>query len=141
MARLNLTQAAKAANVSRSTLYRHIKEGRLSRTLNHSNEPEIDVSELMRVYGELEQRYSTTKQPIEHHETSVTHHEMEQEIEILRLKLKHSEELKSREEQEKIQWQEQAEKLALMLTHQKEYNEAPKKVNSKFDKFMRKLTT
>lgn len=135
MARLNLTQAAKAANVSRSTLYRHIKEGRVSRTLNHNNEPEIDVSELMRVYGELAQRYSTTKQPIEQHETDVTHHEMEQEIKILQLRLQHAEELKSREEQAKIQWQEQAEKLALLITDQR----STKTKNEKFNKFLKKL--
>jgi len=140
MARLNLTEAAKAANVSRSTLYRHIKEGRISRTLNHNNEPVIDVSELMRVYGELEQRYSTKTQPIEQRETDKGHLELQQEIEILKLKLEHAEELKKRAEEAKVQWQEQAEKLALMLTHQQPSQDNSADNNEKFQKFFRKLT-
>jgi hypothetical protein len=47
---LTLGQAAKAANVSKSTISRAIKEGRLSSNRNDSGEYEIDPAELFRVY-------------------------------------------------------------------------------------------
>jgi len=138
MVRLNLTEAAKAANVSRSTLYRHIKEGRISRTFNHDSEPEIDTSELMRVYGPLEQRYNTKEHTIVQTETSSKTQELEHEIEILRLKLAHKKELQYQAEKEKSQWQEQAEKLTLMLTDQRN-NTNKKEQSVSFKKFMAKL--
>jgi|GEM_PF-1790301 len=47
--RLTVSEAAKAAGVARSTLYRAIEAGELSR----STDKKIDTSELLRVYGEL----------------------------------------------------------------------------------------
>ncbi|MCP4936526.1 MAG: hypothetical protein GY927_20565 [bacterium] len=48
--KLNKTQAAKAAGVTRPTLDKHIKEGRLSTGKNGRGQVVIDVSELERVY-------------------------------------------------------------------------------------------
>ncbi len=48
--KLNKTQAAKAAGVTRPTLDKHIKEGRLSTDKNGRGQIVIDVSELERVY-------------------------------------------------------------------------------------------
>jgi excisionase family DNA binding protein len=47
---LTLGQAAKAANVSKSTLSRAIKEGRMSAIRRENGEYEIDPSELFRAY-------------------------------------------------------------------------------------------
>ena len=134
MARLNLTEAAKAAKVSRSTLYRHIKEGRISRTLNNNDEPEIDTSELMRVYGSLGQRYSTVEQPLVHNETEDKTQELEHEIELLKLKLSHTESLKKQAEEDKIHWRAQAEQLTLMLERKNDLYTA-----TRFKRFMDKL--
>ena len=46
---LTVTEAAEAAGVSRSTLYRAIEAGELTRT----PDKRVDVAELVRVYGEL----------------------------------------------------------------------------------------
>lgn len=46
---LTVTDAAASAGVARSTLYRAIEAGEISRT----SDKRIDVAELMRVYGEL----------------------------------------------------------------------------------------
>ena len=46
---LTVTEAAKAAGVSRTTLYEKIKAGELSRNANK----QIDTTELLRVFGEL----------------------------------------------------------------------------------------
>lgn len=48
MAKLSLSEVSKRFNISRSTLYRAIKEGRLSR----SSDNLFDVSEVIRCFGE-----------------------------------------------------------------------------------------
>ncbi len=53
MAKLNLTEAAKSVGISRTTLYIHIKEGKISCETNEEGKRVIDTSELIRVYGDL----------------------------------------------------------------------------------------
>lgn len=56
MAKVSISEAARLVGVSRSNLYKsYIKQGRLSVTSNHQGKPEIDTSELLRVFGELQQ--------------------------------------------------------------------------------------
>lgn len=50
---LNLTQAAKAAGVTRRTLYNHINQGKVTASRDKKNNPVIDISELVRVYGNI----------------------------------------------------------------------------------------
>ncbi len=52
MAKLNISQAAKLFGVHRSTVQRHIKEGKLSSESQEDGQKLIDMSELVRVYGE-----------------------------------------------------------------------------------------
>ena len=58
MALLTLTQAAKTADIARSTLYRAIRNGRISVVSQPNGNKGIDTSELQRVFGPLQ---STTK--------------------------------------------------------------------------------
>ena len=51
---LSLTEAAKAANVARSTLYRAIRQGRLSAVSHPSGGRGVDTAELIRVFGPLQ---------------------------------------------------------------------------------------
>ena len=53
MSRLNISQASRAAGVSRSTLYAHIKKGRLTAHKAGDGRTYVDASELARVYGSL----------------------------------------------------------------------------------------
>lgn len=53
MTKLNITQAAKAVGVSRKTMQRHIRLGKVSCEVDSKGHKLIDVSELVRVYGEL----------------------------------------------------------------------------------------
>lgn len=53
MALLPLRQAADAAGVSRQTLYRYVKDGRISATVGPDGQKQVDTSELMRVWPEL----------------------------------------------------------------------------------------
>lgn len=50
MTQLTITQASKITNKSVVTLYRHIKEGKLSCNINKDGVKMIDLSELSRVY-------------------------------------------------------------------------------------------
>jgi hypothetical protein len=51
--RLNITQAAKLAGVSRVTIYKHAKAGKISVYMEQDGSRTVDVAELERVYGTL----------------------------------------------------------------------------------------
>jgi len=53
MALVSITEAAKLARKNRSTIYRDIDRGRLSKTVSQDGETQIDTSELLRTYGRL----------------------------------------------------------------------------------------
>ena len=59
MALLTLTQAAKAAGIARTTLYRAIRKGRLSVVLQQNGRKLVDSDELIRAFGPLQ---NTTEQ-------------------------------------------------------------------------------
>lgn len=50
---LNLSQAAQAAGITRRTLYNHVKQGKVTVSRDGKNNPTVDVSELIRVYGNV----------------------------------------------------------------------------------------
>ena len=52
--KLNISQAARAANISRNTLYKKLKRGAISKEQDAEGNPVIDVSELLRVYPKLD---------------------------------------------------------------------------------------
>jgi hypothetical protein len=54
MAKVNISEAAGLVNVARSTLYAYIRSGKLSVEKDHLGRPQIDTSELMRVFGDLQ---------------------------------------------------------------------------------------
>ena len=51
---LTVRQAAQHVGVSRQTLFRHVKQGKVSATVAHDGELRIDTTELLRVYGPLQ---------------------------------------------------------------------------------------
>ena len=53
MTQVSVAEAAQLVGRDRKTLYRSIKEGKLSATLNVTGQRQIDVTELIRVFGEL----------------------------------------------------------------------------------------
>lgn len=109
----NLTQAAKLAGVSRSTINRHVKDGTISKTLGKDGKPYIDTSELQRVYGNLSQGHSATGQPVEQRRTpqkdienTVIQARLEAENQLLRDQLEQT-------RQDRDEWRKQAQQLAL----------------------------
>ena len=55
MAVHTVTEAAKLAGVTRRTIYRYIKRGKLSTVVTGSDATQIETSELLRVFGSLSQ--------------------------------------------------------------------------------------
>ncbi|WP_192804993.1 hypothetical protein [Noviherbaspirillum aerium] len=53
MALVSISEAAKLVRRNRSTIYRDIERGRLSKTVTPDGEAQIDTSELLRTYGRL----------------------------------------------------------------------------------------
>jgi hypothetical protein len=49
---VSLSEAARLAGISRSTLYERIKKGEISTTRNHHGKPMVQISELIRVFGD-----------------------------------------------------------------------------------------
>ena len=68
MAILTPTQAAKAAGIGRSTLYRYLRNGKLSVTRLPKGGRGIDTAELERVFGPLRQAGTPQDIPSEHGE-------------------------------------------------------------------------
>ena len=60
--RHTITEAAKLVGKDRKTLYRHIKQGRLSCGIESDGVRYVDTSELMRVYGALVQAETPVRQ-------------------------------------------------------------------------------
>lgn len=53
MAALTLAEAARQVGLSRATIYRAVKDGRLSVTMRHDGQRVVDTSELLRAFGRL----------------------------------------------------------------------------------------
>lgn len=69
MAKLNLSQAAKAVGKNRTTIWRHINSGKLSYERDRDGMPFVDTSELIRVYGELKQGATPDAKETQHQAT------------------------------------------------------------------------
>lgn len=60
MSQLSVQEAAERVGVVRQTIFKKIKQGKLSATQDHRGVMQIDVSELLRVFGRLQPLEDTT---------------------------------------------------------------------------------
>ncbi len=95
---LSITEAIKRVGIARGTIYRHIKEGKLSR----GSDGGVDESELLRVY-------KTFKAPETHGDKKETHRDREVEllmemIEMLKTQLSNANDKIERLEKRDDQW-------------------------------------
>ena len=95
--KLNKYQAAKAAGISRTTLDRHIKEGKISVGKDGTGKTVIDVAELERVYNEVDTDSTSQNVAGEQSETSNDNKTVHLELEILREYLDRMESDRNRE--------------------------------------------
>ncbi|MBU2721864.1 MULTISPECIES: hypothetical protein [Acidithiobacillus] len=107
MAKVNLSEAAGLVNVARSTLYSYIRSGKLSVDKDHLGKPQIDTSELIRVFGVLQDNDKDNKKDTEITPDTVTiqseNAALRAENEVLREMLRIREE-QLREHQEQESW-------------------------------------
>lgn len=68
MAVHTVTEAAKLAGVTRRTIYRYIKQGKLSTVVTGSDSTQVETSELLRVFGSLSQSEATQVSTRSHQE-------------------------------------------------------------------------
>ena len=90
MALLTVRQAAEHVGVARQTMFAYIKSGRLSATVDpHSGEKRIDMSELLRVFGDRPKtdRSMTVKDSSRHPEATPGAVALQIEVATLRAQL------------------------------------------------------
>lgn len=51
---LSVREAAERVGVTRQTIFKKIKDGELSATIDHRGNKQVDITELLRVYGQLQ---------------------------------------------------------------------------------------
>ena len=97
MAQLSISDAAKLVERDRKTLYRLIKEGRLSATQDATGARQVETSELLRVFGEIKQPETLSETPRDSRATvSMRQHETPNEtvrVALLEAELRHARDL------------------------------------------------
>ena len=119
MAKVNLTQGAKLAGISRSTLNRHLKGGKVSKGIDASGKPCVDTSELQRFYGSVSHGVSPRCVPITQHGTPPETVKNTTEIALLRAELDVAKERLEETQKDRDEWKGQAKTLSLLLTDQR----------------------
>jgi DNA repair exonuclease SbcCD ATPase subunit len=144
MAKVSLSEAARMAGKSRVTIHRHIEKGLVTKEIDETGNPVIDVSELERAYGSL--RYDTASQAVsaEFHATGETVNDrnlLQMESENLRERLLLLASERERERQtlretiddlreDRDRWRAQAEQATRLLTDQRPDTEKTKRLES-----------
>ena len=135
---VTIEKAAELIGKSTQTVYRHVRVGKLSR----SSDGSFDVSELIRVYGELKSVDTTNGIKNENKDISMLHVERQydndffkNEINLLRNEIK---ELKTEFREREKRYDERENRLLAMLEHKKEKPEEQKS-SSIFSSFFTRL--
>ncbi len=115
MAKLNISQAAKAIGKDRRTLQRHIKQGKLSCEIDSSGHKLIDISELQRVYGEIKEPTAPTALRQSNPESQYVTLILEQRIKYLERQVEELREDKEKLHQDKEAYRQESGKLLQML--------------------------
>ena len=123
MTQVTISEAARRVGIARSTLLRHIKNGKVSKVIGKDGKPRLDTSELLRVYGDLKtsnsddtsatlhQNYSTLQS-----DTGSRYTEKDIEIATLRAELKAALERSDEFKEERDEWRGVAKKGQALLT-------------------------
>lgn len=102
MTKVNISTAAKMVGVDRSTFYRHVAEKGITLEEKNTKRPKVDVSELIRVYGDKVKSPNQVQQSNDTHKvlsTTPSNTSTEEQIELhtLREKVKYLESLRETE--------------------------------------------
>jgi len=72
MAQVSISEAAKLTGKSRRTIQRYVATGKMSLSHNDATEKTIDISELIRVFGEIKKENVTPV--VTHKDVTMSHH-------------------------------------------------------------------
>lgn len=148
MAKHSISEASKLTGKARSTLHRHIKDGKLSKGQDVDGQPVIDTAELVRVYGPLQGRNSSATDPIGQHATLERDTPLQAKIDAMKdaqidqLRADLDDARKERDD-----WKTQAQRLSGLLTDQRHnvtiplaptQQEAPASLQSLFSRFWKR---
>lgn len=123
MAKVTISDAARRVGIARSTLLRHIKNGKVSKVVGKDGKPSLDTSELLRVYGDLkvvdvgDTIATLHRNPITLHDGAGERYtEKDIEIATLRAELKAALERSDQFKEERDEWRGVAKKGQALLT-------------------------
>jgi hypothetical protein len=137
---VSLSKASKITGKSKSVIYNSLKNGVLSYVSKDTNGYKIDIAELYRVF-EIKERPERPepvfKNDLERNETPNAPPKNDQEIEILKLKLSHAEELAEVYKSEAENWKKQANQL-LQQSSQSPKNDIKKLIRDELINIIRK---
>jgi len=143
MSKHSISDAAKVVGKHRSTIQKHIRDGKLSKLIDNEGNAYIETSELLRVYKTLltpvekssgvavENLQQTTGGSI----SIITG--LEARLEVEKFKRESAEALLQKATASEEEWKEIANRLSLLLTDQRQ---SIKPSNIRFQKFMKKIT-
>lgn len=123
MTQITISEAARRVGIARSTLLRHIKNGKVSKVIGKDGKPSLDTSELLRVYGYLKVSDTDDTSATLHQNHSMLHldtgdryTEKDIEIAILQAELKAALERADEFKEERDEWRGVAKKGQALLT-------------------------
>jgi len=118
--RLNVSQAARAAGVSRGTIYHRIKKGSLSSEKGDDGRTYIQIAELQRVFGSLViDGVNDVQKPVSIEQSSV------QEVEVLRVEVRMLGEQARKAEERELELRGQVQTMLDVLKAQTRLLQAP----------------
>jgi len=123
MTQVTISEAARRVGIARSTLLRHIKNGKVSKVIGKDGKPRLDTSELLRVYGDLKNSDTGDTSATLHQnygmlQTDIGDRYTKKDIEIatLRAELKAALERSDEFKEERDEWRGVAKKGQALLT-------------------------
>lgn len=111
---LNISAAARVAGVNRSTLQRAIKNGRLSTTIDAAGERGIDLAELLRVFGPLQQMPQEDPAALLQHAAPIAAVDVAR-VELLKEQLQQAQEREQQARERERQFQDRENQLLTLL--------------------------
>ena len=144
MSKHTISEAARLVGKHRSTIQKHIKEGKLAKIVDDEGNPYIETSELLRVYQDIRavdiDSNSDTSTNLQAATPSSTAkiEELETQLELERVKREHIEALLRKTEKSESEWKNLADRLSLLLTDQRQ-STTDKHVSERYQRFIRKL--
>jgi len=145
MSKHTISEAARLVGKHRSTIQKHLREGKLSKIIDSEGNPFIETSELLRVYEDLaltvEKSSRVAADDLQQTTPSSTPKvaELEAALELEKVRREAAETLLKKSEASEMDWKDQAYRLSLLLTDQREKKEG-KTSSKRFEKFMTKLS-